>query len=97
MALKVDTGSAGTEVVKVSGRGDLHLGVLIEKMRREGFEMAVSPPTVLTKVDEKTGNLLEPFESVEIDTDLDHVANIIENLNNRKGVLLDAVEQADGR
>ncbi len=73
------------------------MGVLIEKMRREGYEMAVSPPAVLTRVDEKTGNLLEPFESVEIDTDLDHVANIVENLNNRKGVLLNAYEQPDGR
>jgi GTP-binding protein len=93
----VDTGEAGTEVVKVSGRGDLHLGVLLEKMRREGYEMAVSPPAVLTKVDEKTGELLEPYESVEIDIDLIHVANVIENLTNRKGVLLNAVEQPDGR
>ena len=52
---------------------------------------------MLTRIDEKTGNLLEPFESVEIDTDLDHVANIVENLNNRKGVLLNAYEQPDGR
>ena len=93
----MDTGEAGTEVVKVSGRGDLHLGVLLEKMRREGYEMAVSPPAVLTKVDEKTGELLEPYESVEIDIDLIHVANVIENLTNRKGVLLNAVEQPDGR
>lgn len=93
----MDTGEAGTEVVKVSGRGDLHLGVLLEKMRREGYEMAVSPPSVLTKVCEKTGNLLEPYESVEIDIDLINVANVIENLTNRKGVLLNAVEQPDGR
>lgn len=97
VALKVDAEGATLDSITVSGRGDLHLGVLLEKMRREGYEMAVSPPAVLTKVDEKTGNLLEPFESVEIDTDLIHVANIVENLNNRKGVLLNANEQPDGR
>ncbi len=97
VALKVDAEGATLDSITVSGRGDLHLGVLLEKMRREGYEMAVSPPAVLTRVDEKTGNLLEPFESVEIDTDLIHVANIVENLNNRKGVLLNANEQPDGR
>jgi GTP-binding protein len=97
VALKVDAEGATLDSITVSGRGDLHLGVLLEKMRREGYEMAVSPPAVLTRVDEKTGKLLEPFESVEIDTDLIHVANIVENLNNRKGVLLNANEQPDGR
>lgn len=92
VALKVDAEGTTLDSIIVSGRGDLHLGVLLEKMRREGYEMAVSPPAVLTKIDEKTGNLLEPFESVEIDTDLMHVANIVENLNNRKGVLLNATE-----
>lgn len=93
----MDPGDATLDKITVSGRGDLHLGVLLEKMRREGYEMAVSPPAVVTKTCEKTGNIMEPFESVQIDTDLMHVANIVENLNNRKGVLLNAVEQADGR
>jgi GTP-binding protein len=97
VALRVHATEKTLDSVTVSGRGDLHLGVLLEKMRREGFEMAVSPPAVLTRVDEKTGNLLEPYETVEIDVDLEHVANIVENLNNRKGVLLNAVEQPDGR
>ena len=66
-------------------------------MRREGFEMGISPPAVLTKICPKTGNILEPYESVLIDCDLDHVANIVENLNNRKGVMLNAEEQSDGR
>lgn len=61
--MKVDAGKDGTlENIKVSGRGDLHLGVLIEKMRREGFEMSISPPAVLTKICEKTGKILEPYE-----------------------------------
>lgn len=95
--MRVAAGAKTLDSVTVSGRGDLHLGVLLEKMRREGYEMAVSPPAVLTKVDEKTGNLLEPYEEVEIDVDLEYVSNIVETLNNRKGVLLNAVEQQDGR
>lgn len=59
-----------SENVVISGRGDLHLGVLIEKMRREGFEMAVTPPQVVTKIDEKTGEKLEPYEDVKLDVDL---------------------------
>ena len=62
VALRVDTEKATLESITVSGRGDLHLGVLIEKMRREGYEMAISPPAVLTKICEKTGNILEPYE-----------------------------------
>ena len=59
--------------------------------------MGISPPAVLTKICEKTGEILEPFESVNIEVELDHVANIVENLNNRKGVMLNAEELADGR
>ena len=59
--------------------------------------MGISPPAVLTKICEKTGEILEPFESVFIEVDLDNVANIVENLNNRKGVMLNAEELADGR
>ena len=66
------------------------------QMRREGFEMAITPPAVVTQVDEQ-GRELEPFESVFIDVDLEYVAGIVENLNNRKAILLDAVEQTDGR
>lgn len=62
VALRVDTEKSTLESITVSGRGDLHLGVLVEKMRREGFEMAISPPAVVTKINEKTGEILEPFE-----------------------------------
>ena len=75
--------------MQISGRGDLHLGVLIEKMRREGFEMAITPPQVVTKQDESTGETLEPFEEVKIDCDLEYVSNIVDTLNNRKGVMMD--------
>lgn len=71
------------------GRGDLHLGVLLEKMRREGYEMAVCPPRVIMQADpERPDVMLEPYELVTIDTDLDYVAGIIDKLNDRKAVLL---------
>lgn len=86
------------EYVTLHGRGDLHLGILLEKMRREGFEMAVTPPQVLMQEDpDRPGVMLEPYEEVTIDTDLDFVASIIDKLNDRKGVLLDIEEQKDGR
>jgi len=70
------------------------LGVIIEKMRREGFEMAVSPPRVLT-IEDENKNLLEPYEEVTIDLDLGYVANVVETLNQRKGVLLDAQDGSE--
>jgi len=97
VSLKVATKSGKSDSVVISGRGDLHLGVLIENMRREGYEMGITPPEVVTQRCEKTGATLEPFEEVTIDCDLEYVSAIVDNLNNRKGVLLDASEQADGR
>jgi len=74
------------------------LGVLLEKMRREGYEMAVTPPRVIMKEDPaRPGVMLEPFELVTIDTDLAYVAGVIDRLNDRKGTLLDIEEQKDGR
>lgn len=62
-------------------------------MRREGYEMAVTPPRVLLKEDpNRPGVMLEPFELVSIECELEHVAGIIEKLNDRKGVLMDIAE-----
>lgn len=58
--------------------------------------MAVTPPEVICQIDDK-GNKLEPYEEVQLEIELDVVADLVENLNNRKGVLLNAVEQPDGR
>jgi GTP-binding protein len=91
VSLKVDVGTIKSEYVTVHGRGDLHLGVLLEKMRREGFEMSVTPPQVITRTDE-SGKILEPYELVTIDTDLDYVSGIIDKMNDRKGVLMDVTE-----
>lgn len=97
VSLRVSTKSGKSDSVVISGRGDLHLGVLIENMRREGFEMGITPPEVVTQQCPKTNATLEPFEEVTIDCDLEYVSGIVDNLNNRKGILLDATEQADGR
>ncbi len=76
-----------TECFKVSGRGELHLSILIENMRREGYEFAVSKAEVLYKEDEK-GHLLEPMEQVFIDVDEEFSGNVIQKLSQRKGELV---------
>lgn len=75
-----------TESFKVSGRGELHLSVLIENMRREGYEFAVSKAEVIYKEDEK-GKKLEPFEIAVIDVPDEFAGTVINMLNNRKGEL----------
>ncbi|MBR6643132.1 MAG: translational GTPase TypA [Lachnospiraceae bacterium] len=75
-----------TEAFKVSGRGELHLSVLIENMRREGFEFAVSKAEVLYKEDEN-GKKLEPMELAYIDVPEEFSGSVIEKLSNRKGEL----------
>ena len=76
-----------TESFKVSGRGELHLSVLIENMRREGYEFAVSKAEVLYKTDER-GRRLEPMERAFIDVPEDFSGSVIQKLSNRKGELL---------
>merc|ERR1712127_133565 len=73
----------------VSGRGQLHLTVLIETMRREGFEMEVGPPVVIDKTNEETGKTEEPFESVEVRVPEEYSGSVIDLFNNRKGELQD--------
>lgn len=73
----------------VSGRGQLHLTVLVETMRREGFELEVGPPTVILKENEETGKVEEPWESVEVRVPEEYVGGVIDLLNQRKGELQD--------
>lgn len=80
---------------RVSGRGELHLSVLIETMRREGYELAVSRPTVITR--HQAGVTLEPWEAVSIDVDAVHQGAVMESLGERKGELLDVVNEGSGR
>ena len=81
---------------EVSGRGELQLGVLIETMRREGFELSISRPRVLYTKDEK-GNRLEPIEEVQIDVDEPYVGQAIEAVSLRKGELQDMRPSGGGK
>ncbi|MCW6664660.1 translational GTPase TypA [Aerococcaceae bacterium NML191219] len=79
----------------VSGRGELHLAILIENMRREGFEFQVSRPKVILK--EINGQLCEPFERVQIDTPEEYMGSIIEALGQRKAEMADMVTSGNGQ
>jgi GTP-binding protein len=82
---------------EVSGRGQLHLTVLIETMRREGFELEVGPPSVILKQNQETGQMEEPFESVEVRVPEEYVGSVVDLLNQRKGELLDmGLEAGEG-
>ncbi|MDP6174713.1 MAG: EF-Tu/IF-2/RF-3 family GTPase, partial [Rhodospirillales bacterium] len=72
---------------EVAGRGELQLGVLIETMRREGFELSIARPRVLTREDPDTGELLEPFEEVVVDVDEEFSGTVVESMALRRGRL----------
>jgi GTP-binding protein len=80
---------------RVSGRGELHLGVLIENMRRQGFELAVSRPEVILK--EENGVTLEPFENLTIDIEEQHQGSVMEKLGIRKAEMTDMTPDGKGR
>ena len=77
-----------TDSFRVAGRGEMHLSILIENMRREGYELAVSTPRVLFKKDEETGKKLEPIERLVIDVPEDCVGSVMEKMGSRKGELV---------
>ena len=77
-----------TDSFRVAGRGEMHLSILIENMRREGYELAVSTPHVLFKQDETTGQKLEPIERLVIDVPEDCVGSVMEKMGSRKGELV---------
>ena len=79
----------------VSGRGELHLAVLIETMRREGYEFQVSRPEVIYRTDNQ-GNMLEPFEEVHIETSAETTGVVVEMLGTRRGRMIDMHEMEDG-
>jgi GTP-binding protein len=94
VALRVEQGSTADKFI-VSGRGELHLSVLIESMRREGFELAVSKPQVVIK--EIDGVKNEPYEMLVLDVDEEHQGGVIEELGNRKAEMQDMVSDNKGR
>lgn len=84
-----------TDTFKVSGRGELHLSILIETMRREGYEFAVSRPKVIFKKDEN-GKLLEPMEQLFVEVPAEYVGAVIEKLGSRKAELRDMMANEGG-
>jgi len=80
---------------QVSGRGELHLAILIETMRREGYEMAISRPEVIMK--EIDGEICEPWEMLTVDVETEHQGGVMEKLGERKGELQDMVPDQQGR
>jgi len=94
VALRVeDTGDA--DVFRVLGRGELHLTILVENMRREGYEIAVGKPQVLKKIVD--GQVLEPFEALTVDIDEAHQGGVMEALGKRRAELTDMVVEGTGR
>ena len=94
VALRVQQGDSPDKFI-VSGRGELHLSVLIESMRREGFELGVSRPEVVQK--EVDGEIHEPFEQVVIDVEEEHQGKVMEELGLRKGELTNMEPDGKGR
>lgn len=94
VSLRVEsTGSPDAWIV--SGRGELHLSILIENMRREGYELQVSRPSVILK--QFDGKVCEPFELVQIDTPEEYMGSIIESLSQRKGEMQDMQNNGNGQ
>ncbi|PKN87828.1 MAG: translational GTPase TypA, partial [Chloroflexi bacterium HGW-Chloroflexi-7] len=93
VALRVEETEAA-DTFKVAGRGELHLAILIETMRREGYEFQVSRPEAIFKEDE-SGNLLEPFEELHIETSPETVGTVVEMLGGRRGKMLNMINNPD--
>ncbi|MDC0362792.1 translational GTPase TypA [Halioglobus sp.] len=94
VALRVEQGDT-PDKFKVSGRGELHLSVLIESMRREGFELGVSRPEVIRR--EVEGEIQEPYEQLVIDCEEQHQGAVMEEIGQRRGELEDMVPDGKGR
>lgn len=96
VAIKV-TESPESEAFEVAGRGELQLGVLIETMRREGFELTIGRPRVLFRNNEETGEREEPFEEVLVDVDEPYSGVVVEKMSLRKGVMQDMRPSGGGK
>ena len=87
----------GRDAFEVKGRGELQLGVLIETMRREGFELSISRPRVVYKTDADTGKRLEPLEEVQIDVDDEYTGSVVEKIGLRKGEVTNIKPSGSGK
>jgi GTP-binding protein len=97
VAIRVTELADSKDSYEVAGRGELQLGILIETMRREGFELTVSRPQVLFQTDPKTGKRLEPIEEVIIDVDEEHSGIVVQKLSERRGELMEMRPSGGGR
>ncbi len=96
VAIKI-TDSQESEAFEVAGRGELQLGVLIEQMRREGFELAIGRPRVLTRQNPETGEREEPMEEVLVDVDEPYSGVVVDKISRRKGELRDMRPTGGGK
>jgi GTP-binding protein len=96
VALKVAL-TQDSDSFEVSGRGELQLGILIETMRREGFELTVSRPRVVFGTEPRTGQRLEPIEEVIVDVDEEHAGAVVAKLSERRGELIEMRPSGGGR
>ena len=96
IAIRVEE-NADKDSFNVSGRGELQLAILIENMRREGFELTVSRPRVVYKMDEETGERMEPIEEVIIDVDEEHSGAVVSKLSERRADLMEMRPSGGGR
>jgi len=96
VALRV-TESDEKDAMDVAGRGELQLGILIETMRREGYELSVSRPKVLIRFDPDTGEMTEPVEEVVIDLDEEHAGVVVQKMSERKAELVEMRPSGGGR
>lgn len=96
VAIKV-TDSTENDAFEVAGRGELQLGVLIETMRREGFELTIGRPKVLTRINEETGEKEEPYEEVLVDVDEPYSGGVVEKMSLRKGIMQDMTPSGGGK
>lgn len=96
VAIRITQSTEG-DAYEVAGRGELQLGVLIETMRREGFELSISRPRVLYKNDEATGQKIEPIEEIVVDVDEEYVGTVVEALSLRKAEMQDMFPSGGGK
>ena len=97
VAIKVSVSNNETDAFEVAGRGELQLGVLIEQMRREGFELTIGRPRVLTRRNPETGQREEPMEEVLVDVDEPYSGSVVEKLSRRKGEMQDMRPSGGGK
>eukprot|EP00986_Skeletonema_menzelii_P007563 scaffold2975_cov135-Skeletonema_menzelii.AAC.5 len=98
VTLTVELCEADAEKTVVFGRGELQIGILVEQMRREGYEMIITPPQIITSTCPTTGQQLEPYEEVVVDVDSEYSGTVVNALTgSRKGVLVEMVDDAQGK